>query len=57
MENGLPDDFDINSNITTLRQQLGRTPLSMYFHNLVMRMENKKARKAGRMLFVCHMSL
>ena len=44
----LPADFDINDNITTLSQQMKRVPLTMYFHNLIMRMEKSKARREGR---------
>ena len=45
---GLPADFDINDNITTLTQQMKRVPLAMYFYNLIMRMEKGKARREGR---------
>ena len=45
---GLPSDFDINADISTLTQQLKNIPLTMYFHNLVMRMEMKKAKREGR---------
>ena len=45
---GLPADFDINDNIPTLNQQLKKVPLTMYFHNLLMRMEKDKAKRDGR---------
>ena len=45
---GLPADFDINDNIPTLTQQLKKVPLKMYFYNLLMRMEKKKAKRDGR---------
>ena len=45
---GLPPDFDINDNIPTFTQQLKRVPLCMYFYNLLMRMEMKKAKREGR---------
>ena len=45
---GLPADFDINENIPTLNQQLKKVPLTMYFYNLLMRMEGDKAKLDGR---------
>ena len=45
---GLPADFDINDNIPTLNQQLKKVPLTMYIHNLLMRMEKDKAKRDGR---------
>ena len=45
---GLPVDFDINENIPTLTQQLKKVPLTMYFYNLLMRMEKDKAKRDGR---------
>ena len=45
---GLPADFDINTNIPTLTHQLKRVPLTMYFYNLLMRMELDKAKREGR---------
>ena len=45
----LPSDFNIDAAIPTLTLQLNRVPLRMYFHNLVMRLENDKAKRDGRM--------
>ena len=45
---GLPPDFDINANIQTLVYDLKRVPGTMYFYNLVKRMELKKAKREGR---------
>ena len=45
---GLPVDFDINDTIPTLTQQLKKVPLTMYFYNLLMRMELNKAKRDGR---------
>ena len=45
---GLPVDFDINENIPTLTQQLKKVPLTIYFYNLLMRMEKDKAKRDGR---------
>ena len=47
-QHGLPADFNIDANIPTLTLQLKRVPLSMYFHNLVLRMEEEKAKREGR---------
>jgi len=43
----LPHDFDINESIPVLREQFKKIPLSMYFHNLVLRLENEMRRKSG----------
>ena len=45
---GLPEDFDIDENITMLTHQLKRVPLTTYFYNLLMRMELDKAKRDGR---------
>ena len=44
---GLPDDFDINSPIPIVADALKRVPLSMYFHNLIKRLEEKRAKLTG----------
>ena len=45
---GLPVDFDINENIPTFKEQLKKVPLTMYFYNLLIRMEKDKAKRDGR---------
>ena len=47
-QHGLPADFNIDTNIPTLSLQLQRVPLTTYFHNLIMRMEEEKAKREGR---------
>ena len=47
-EDGLPTDFDINANIPTLTLQIKKVPMCMYYHNYIMRMEKKKAKRDGR---------
>ena len=46
----LPDDFNINATIPILREQLKKVSLKEYFHNLILRMEEERARagKDGR---------
>ena len=54
----LPDDFNINSTIPILTDiVLTRVPLSIQFYHLIMRLENEKTVKDGRMyicLFLCN---
>jgi hypothetical protein len=46
----LPNDFNINVTIPILSEQLKKVPLKEYFHNLILRMEEERARarKDGR---------
>ena len=46
----LPDDFDIDLPIPILNDiVLKRVPLSIQFYHLIMRLENEKTIKDGRM--------
>ena len=47
---GLPTDFDINANLSILRQQLKNVPLTEYFYILILRLEKKRAEESGREL-------
>ena len=55
---GLPDDFNIDWTIARIEDTvLTRIPLSIQFYHLIMRLENQKAVKDGRMslhLFLCN---
>ena len=46
----LPNDFNVNVSIPILREQLKKVPLKEYFHNLILRLEEERARagKDGR---------
>ena len=54
----LPDDFNIDWTIARIEDTvLTRIPLSIQFYHLIMRLENQKALKDGRMylhLFLCN---
>ena len=47
----MPPDFDINANIPTLREQFKKIPLVMYFHHLIRRLEEQKAKKDVSMFY------
>ena len=55
---GLPDDFNIDWTIARIEDTvLTRIPLSIQFYHLIMRLENQKTVKDGRMylhLFLCN---
>jgi septin family protein len=49
---GLPDDFDIDWSITKIDAVLKSLPLSIQSYHLIMRLENQKKVKDGRM-YIC----
>jgi hypothetical protein len=46
---GLPDDFNIDWSIPKINTVLTRLPLTIQSYHLIMRLENQRAEKKGRM--------